>query len=346
MKRLLSSLLALTFSALPLIAADTPSEPKLFAALAMTKSQKASPIPTDSGLFLFDNEAQRWRRFGPTIQQVNSIASDPSNPATLFLACGNGIVRSQDSGISWRLVTGWRESDITKIAVDPSNGQNVYAASAWGVIISKDGGDTWTAANDGLVEKLSKSILVDHQDPNRLLVATTAGLFESTNQAQSWTEIATPASHAILGLDRNQSDPSLWIAGTEGSGVILSKDNGKTWQSTAPALAEANIYGITTNHTDSQAMAAGGWGTGVWVSSNGGETWIDRSAGLPTKDISKVTFDQVTDNRLWVSTFEEGTFYSDDLGETWHTDKIIKPGAAGSILGAYVLDLGFVSVTK
>ena len=57
-------------------------------------------------------------------------------------------------------------------------------------------------------------------------------------------------------------------------------------------------------------------------------------------------FDQVVEDRLWGSTFEEGTFYSDDLGQTWHTDKILKPGAAGSILGAYVIDLGFVQVSK
>ena len=346
MKTLLSSLLLLSFAALPLAASGSESEPKLFAALAMTKSQKASPLPTDSGVFLYDNEAQRWRRFGPSIQQVNSLASDPSNPAHLFLACGNGIVRSQDGGTSWRMVTGWRESDITKIVVDPTNGQNVYASSAWGVIISKDGGYTWTAANQGLIEKLVKSIVIDHLNPHRLLVATTAGLFESNDQAQSWEQIHVPTSDAILGLDRNQSNPDLWIAGTEGSGVILSKDNGKTWQSTAPALAQTNIYGITTNHANSQAMAAGGWGKGLWVSTDGGDTWTDRSAGLPSKNISKTTFDQAIKNRLWVSTFEEGTFYSDDLGKTWHTDDIIKPGAVGSILGAYVIDLGFVSVSK
>ncbi len=346
MKRILSSLLLLTCSVVPLQAEDFSAEPKLFAALAMTKSQKASSVPTDSGVFLYDNTAERWRRFGPNIQQVNSLASDPSNPSNVFLACGNGVVRSQDGGRTWRMVTGWRESDITKIAVDPSNGQYVYAASAWGVIVSQDGGDTWTAANQGLIEKLAKSIIVDHQNPERLLVATTAGLFESNDQANTWTQIATPSHHAILSLDRNQSDPDLWIAGTEGSGVILSKDNGQTWQPTAPALAEANIYGVTSNPGNSQHLAAGGWANGLWVSVDGGKSWIDRSGGLPTKNITKTTFDQVKKNRLWVSTFEEGTFYSDDLGQTWLTDRIIKPGAAGSILGAYVLDLGFISVAK
>jgi len=244
------------------------------------------------------------------------------------------------------MVTGWRESDITKIAVDPSNGQNVYAASAWGVTISRDGGDTWSASNNGLIEKFSKSIIIDLKNPRRLLVATTAGLFESLDQGQSWKEIPTPSSHAMLGLDQNQSDPSFWIAGTEGSGVIISKDNGKTWQSTAPEIAEANIYGVSTHPTNSQTMAAGGWGTGLWVSHDGGKTWMNRSAGLPSKNITKTTFDQDNEERLWVSTFEEGTFYSDNSGHTWQTDKLIKSGATGSILGAYVIDLGFVSVKK
>ncbi len=346
MKRHLSILTCLLLLALPLSAEDNPPEFKLFAALGMTKSQKASPLPTDSGVFLYDTLNQRWRRFGPTIQQVNSMAADPSNPANIFLACGNGIVRSQNNGKTWKMVTGWRESDITKIAVDPSNGQNVYAATAWGVVISRDGGDTWSEANTGLVEKLSKSIVVDHLNPTRLLVATTAGLFESMDSAASWEQVQSAPDIAILGLSRSLADTSLWVAGTEGGGVIISKDDGRTWKPSAPELSHANIYGVTTNPHDRRSMAAGGWTTGIWISTDGGAHWMNRSEGLPSMNVTKTAFDQTIPGRLWVSTFEEGTFYSDDLGETWRGDEIIKPGAAGSILGAFVVDLGFVPTTK
>ncbi len=346
MKFLLSSFFILFFATLPLLADDSLVEPKLFAALGMTKSQKASPIPTDSGVFLYDTVNERWRRFGPTIQQVNSLSTDPSNPENIFLACGNGIVRSQDNGKTWRMVTGWRESDITKIVIDPSNGKNVYAASAWGVTISRDGGDSWSAANEGLVEKFSNSIVVDHLNPKRLLVATTAGLFVSYDSAETWEQIPTTPKIAILGLGRNKADPNIWIAGTEGNGVILSSDNGKTWQSTAPGLSTANIYGVTTDPFNGENLAAGGWGTGIWISTDGGKSWKNRGKELPSQNITATTFDYAQSGRLWASTFEEGTFYSDDMGVTWRSDDVVVPGATGSILGAYVNDLGFISVKK
>ncbi len=343
MKLSILTLVAFILSAHSLVAESLP-ETKIYAALGMTKSQKSSPVPTDSGVFLYDTSDQRWHRFGPTIQQVNSISADPSNPQIIYLACGNGIVRSQNNGITWKLVTGWRESDITKIAVDPANGQNIYAASAWGVTISRDGGENWSAANKGLVERFSKSIIVDHLNPKRILLATTAGLFISEDSAETWTQNPTAPEIAILRLDRNKTNPSLWIAGTEGKGVIISSDDGQTWRSTAPELSEANVYGVGTDSSNSQVLAAGGWGTGIWVSADGGTSWTYRGDGLPSQNITATTFDQSHSGRLWASTFEEGTFYSDDLGKSWHSDDLIVPGGRGSILGAYVNDLGVIPV--
>ena len=60
--------------------------------------------------------------------------------------------------------------------------------------------------------------------------------------------------------------------------------------------------------------------------------------------MTATTFDHAESGRLWVSTFEEGTLFSDDMGETWQSDTLIVPGKVGSILGAYVNDLGFIPV--
>lgn len=177
----------LVFLGLRIANADPQSE--LFAAMIMTKAQQASSIPTDSGVLVRQAETGHWKRLGPKIQMISSATVDPSDPDTIFFACGNGIVRTTDRGCNWRLVTGWRESDALQIAIDPTNSNLVYAATAWGVTISKDGGDSWSAANTGLPEYFSKGIVIDHQRPKRLLLATTTGLFESKNQAKSWKRL-------------------------------------------------------------------------------------------------------------------------------------------------------------
>ncbi|EDY83628.1 BNR/Asp-box repeat domain protein [Verrucomicrobiia bacterium DG1235] len=308
---------------------------KIFAALAMTKAQESSPIPTDSGVFLYDAQADDWHRTGPVIQAINSIATDPSDPERIFLACGNGIVRSMDGGETWRMTSGWRESDFTKIAVDPVDGGNVYAASVWGVSVSRDGGASWKPANKGLAEKYSRTIIVDERKPKRLLLGTADGIYQSNDGANTWKPIRTSPKLVILRIARSEADLDLWIAGTEGQGVYISRDDGKKWVRTAEALSENNIYAVAVDPFDAANMAAAGWGTGVWVSSDSGESWSKRGEGLPSQNVTSMTFDPNQSGRLWVSTFEEGTVYSDQQGDNWQS---------GGLMGAYVYDLGMIPV--
>lgn len=308
---------------------------KLFAAFAVTKSQQASSIPTDSGVFLYNEAASDWERMGPVVQFINSVTTDPSNPDTIFLACGNGVIRSLDGGETWRMTTGWRESDFVKIAVDPKNGDNVYASSVWGISVSRDGGDTWQRANKGLAERYSRTIIVDQRRPRRLLLATADGIYQSNDRANTWKAIDSSPKVAILRLARSEANLDLWIAGTEGKGVYLSTNDGKTWTTTAPQMSEANIYAVALDPKDPSRLAVAGWGTGVWFSSDGGETWVDRGEGLPSQNITSMSFDPKDTRRLWVSTFEEGTVYSDNNGGDW---------VDGGLMGAYVFDLGVISM--
>jgi photosystem II stability/assembly factor-like uncharacterized protein len=305
----------------------------LYAAMIMTKEQQASSIPTDSGVLRHDPVTGQWKRLGPQIQMISSAASDPTDPRVIFFACGNGIARSRDGGETWRLVTGWRESDVLQIVVDPTDPQRVYAATAWGVNLSTDGGDSWSAANEGLDEYFAKGIAIDQRDPARLLLANTKGLFESGDRAGSWRRVQSFPEVAVLRLRRGESDPDIWIAGTEGRGLWLSRDDGRSWSPAAPQLADANLYAVAVDPADASRMAAGGWGTGVHVSLDGGATWQAATGTLPSPNITAMIFDRATPGRLWVSTFEEGTFYSDDAGATW-TD--------ANLHGAYVFDLVYL----
>ena len=327
-------ILSLTTLGFTACAEKHSEETGLFVAMIMTKAQQASSIPTDSGVLMHDKESDRWKRLGPKIQMISSATVDPSDPDTIFLACGNGIVRSKDAGETWRMVTGWRESDALQIAIDPKNSDLVYAATAWGIIRSTDGGDSWEASNEGLPEFFSKGVVVDHRNSKRLLLATTTGLFESTNRGTNWKRVQSFPEVAALRLRRSEKNPDFWVAGTEGQGIWMSRDDGKTWTNTAAALREANVYGVAVDPHQSATLAAGGWTTGVHLSTDGGNSWKSISPSFPSQNITSVVFDANVAGRLWASTFEEGTFYSDDQGTTWNH--------AQQLDGAYVFDLGFL----
>jgi hypothetical protein len=304
----------------------------LFTAAAFTKAQRNSSIPTDAGIFVRLPD-QGWVPYGPKIQQVNSASVDPSDSDRVFLACGNGIVRSLDGGQTWRMVTGWRESDIFSIEIDPTDGQRIYAASGWGIVRSFDGGDSWEAINDGLGEYFTRTLLLDAGNPRRLLAGTTSGLFVTTNHGDSWQRVQALPEVNILRIRRGVDDPRTWLVVTEGRGAWLSTDDGQTWQTTAPAASEANLYACAVDPHNSDHLAIGGWGVGVWVSSDGGKSWTQRAKGLPSDNILTLTFDPNHAGRLWAASFEEGMVFSDDHGATWQD---------GGLDGSLTNDLGFL----
>ena len=329
-RSLLLGAVILASSSLPAASAEL-----LFTAAAFTKAQKNSSIPTDAGIFVLHPD-KGWMPFGPKIQSVASASVDPSNYSRIFLACGNGIVRSLDAGKTWRLVTDWRVSDVTAIVIDPTNGQNIYAATGWGIVRSRDGGESWQSIDQGLPEQFSRTITLDPTNPQRLLVGTSGGLFVSPNGGDSWQQIKDVPTVHVLRLRHGIAQPNVWLAVTEGRGAWLSTNSGKSWTATAPAVAQANVYAAAVDPTNAQNLAVGGWTTGVHASTDGGRTWHHSAADLPSENVLTLTYDPGHTGRLWVGTFEEGTAWTEDAGKTWQN---------GGLEGSLTNDLGFLPLT-
>jgi photosystem II stability/assembly factor-like uncharacterized protein len=304
---------------------------RFYAAVAMTKAQKNSPTPLDSGLYVRQADGQ-WTNFGPRILGVASLAMSPSDPAILMLASSDGVVRTTDGGHTWRKVTGWQVADVRSIVFDHANPAQVYAATAWGPLRSTDGGASWQLAQQGLAQFYCQTIVADAAQGGRVLLGTEDGIYASEDGAATWQRTAFPAGN-VLRLAQSAVEPKVLLAGTQGHGAWLSHDGGRTWLAADPATATANLYAVALSAHDAAQLAVGGWEVGVRVSADGGRTWTDRTAGLPAKNVFVLAFDPDWPGRLWASTFEEGTYYSDDLGRTWHD---------GGLYGAYASDLVFL----
>jgi hypothetical protein len=328
--RLFALLLTLVLPA----GATAPAQ--FYAAVAMTKAQKNSSTPTDSGLYRREADGT-WVHFGPRILGIGSLAAHPGDPAVLLIPSADGVVRSADGGRTWRKTTGWDVLDVRSIAFDPLNPTQVYAATQWGPIRSADAGATWQPAQSGLAKLYTQTVVADRTQSGRALLGTEDGIYVTTDAAQSWHRVATSPVTTVLRLVQSGADPQLWLAGTQHRGAWLSTDGGHTWTPADPGSANANLYAATLCPHHAAQMAVGGWNTGVRVSADGGATWTDRSAGLPVNHVFVLAFDPDSPGRLWASTFEEGTYYSDDLGRTWRE---------GGLYGAYGSDFIFISAAR
>ena len=316
-----------------LLATSVEAQPRYVLHAGLIKTQGyvvGSPLAA-SGFHRFEG-GETWTHIGWNIPRVSGLAYDPTNPDVLFLACGNGGLRTLDGGQSWRITTDWRVTEAQDIAVDPNAPSHVYIATAYGIWATTNQGETWREANDGISKTYAQAVEVDRTQADRVFAGTEGGLYLSEEGGRSWSQVA--AVEDVLDIQQSITDPQRWLAGTQNDGILLSDDGGRTWQAVRQRrLRAATIYAVAIDPTDARRMAAVGWNTGVLVSANGGRSWKRQGRTLPSPHFYEVVFDPNVPGRLWVATVEAGIFYSDDHGQNW---------TAAGMDGTLVFDMIFI----
>ncbi|MCX5756443.1 MAG: glycoside hydrolase [Gemmatimonadetes bacterium] len=207
---------------------------------------------------------------------IGAIAVAPSNPKTIYvgtgagiirpdLATGNGIYKSIDEGKTWTRLGLFDSQMIAMIDVDPRDENRLFVAvlghpygpnAERGIFRSVDGGksfqkvlykDEYTSAND---------VRIDPSNPN-------------TIYASLW-----------------QQQQAFWEGGAFGSGgngIYKSTDGGSTWKQLTeglPSVQQANIAVAPSNPNLLYAVVAPATGAvGFYKSEDGGEHWKLAVAG-------------------------------------------------------------------
>ena len=305
---------------------------RLFATAVRTDFGPGSPPNQPFGLYM-RGESGDWARHGFENPAVVAIDYEAADPSTLFLAVGNGCFEAEDSGKTWRLLTGWRVTELQDVAVDPNRPGRLYLALPDGIGFSPDSGKTWTRRTPVTLRTYFHNVVVDHSQAGRVIAGGETGLFLSENEGGKW-QFVGGADAQIITVTQSPVDPKRWAATSQFGGLLLSNDKGVTWQPMPSLDASKTIYSADFDPHDSNRLAAGGWGIGVAISDDGGRTWQPRNHGLPSVKVWRVAFDPDHPRRIYAAVHEKGLFVSNDLGHTWTLD-----GLPGSV----VRELRFVS---
>ena len=312
------------------------SQPKtLFAAVLETRDYVVGSANPPSGLFRYEG-MNGWRHLGWSNIRLFGLAPSAGPLQSLYMAAGNGVLRSRDGGATWRVTTGWRVTEVLDVAVDPGAPAAVYAATARGIWRSSDGAETWAQAGRGLpMPAFTAAVAVDRHRTGRILAGTEEGLFVSNDHGSQWQR-ADPAGVPVRDIKQSVADPDLWLAGTEKAGLLASRDGGRTWARVGEAVIQGTVYAAALDPADARRMAAGGFQSGVFISIDGGATWHATGGAIDGISVHALAFDPVASGRLWAGTVGHGIFYTDDLGATWQ---------AAGLEGASIMDLVFVEET-
>ena len=105
-----------------------------------------------------------------------------------------GVFRSDDGGETWK-----RQSNLdprpfyfSQIRVDPQDDKKVYVLGFM-LHVSEDSGQTWREDRFKNVHSDCHALAVDPRTPERLLLGTDGGVYESYNAGANWAHLATIA---------------------------------------------------------------------------------------------------------------------------------------------------------
>jgi len=155
------------------------------------------------------------------------------------------------------------------------------------------------------------SLLVSPTDPERLVLGTHAGLYESTDGGHTWQKGPLGGNDA-MNLVRTPSR-RVWAAGH--NVLFVSDDGGRTWSEARPdGLPGLDLHGFAADPKDGDVLYAAVAGEGLYRSRDGGRTF-----SLVSEDVGPRVFGLAvtTSGRVLAADPTTGVLASDDGGRTW-----------------------------
>lgn len=264
---------------------------------------------TQNGLLMTLDGGQSWQQArGLTTGQISSIAVDPKDKCTVFVARLNQLLKTDTCGRDWGQVyyDPRTAQQYTSVVIDPSNSSVIYAGNVDGDILrSEDGGASWRVLYRA--DARISMITIDRRSPQTLYIATNgAGMLKSTNRGEAWTEIRAEldgfeGARRPFGVYIDPSNSSI-LFHVSRNGILRSTDGGGTWQalSLPTPASQTNIRAFAL-HPRNPSLLVYATDTSIVFTDDLGQTWTPKK--LPTsRSASFLAFDESPQANLYLGT--------------------------------------------
>lgn len=233
------------------------------------------------------------------------------------------IYKSTNGGQSWSVIevapTSYQNGYGYSFAADPNDprilylGGETYDGTSWARILLKsmDGGVNWTDIT-GAIDGYAYAIAIDPIHANKLYVATSAGIYRSSDSGQNWQKNNGYAYAYELAID--PKNPDIIYAGAYAC-IFKSLDAGLNWSTYYGELV-GDCTSLLVDHTTTSNIFYGSI-VGIFKSSNGGVNWSSANHGIIASSISAIAV-APTDPRILYLEFEDNAvFKTTDSGTHW-----------------------------
>ena len=187
---------------------------------------------------------------------------------------------------------------------DAPNGRFWYIATSnmfnYQVSLAQPDGSS-TNASAGLPAGRLNALANSPQEPSRLYVGTTQGIYRSTDSGTLWNTAFTgsPGSPVTaIAVDPNNA-MSVWAL--DATGLTHSNDGGDHWAAVAPEHFAAGA-GTLALHPSRSGTVAVSTASGIWISADAGAKW--QNVGGPAQGVRQIL---IVDEAINVAT-DSGLF--------------------------------------
>jgi photosystem II stability/assembly factor-like uncharacterized protein len=208
------------------------------------------------------NAGGSWRDITPGNLNPNQalalgISIDPRNPARVFAALDDRVVRSEDSGASWQAQTTPSSIYPNCLTLDQTNLNTLYAGGNRINYKSVDGGKTWSSSASGLLGIASKILAAG----NTVHWGSSAGIFKSLNGGASFkTSQAGIKAFQVCSLSIPASASSTIYAAAENCAVFKTSNRGRSWTKLPDFPVNVDIADLAASDSDPKRVYVSTYG--------------------------------------------------------------------------------------
>ena len=244
---------------------------------------------TKNGLFRSNDGGSHWNRIFAGIGRENSVltvATSPGSPDIIYIGTEGGLFLTENNGKSWNKGRIPSSAAVHSIAIDYSDQSVIYASTGNGLYKKMNGISGWekilelklyyeadeylndiesTDINEIGSKSSIKSVLIDPLHPGSAYVATSKGLFMTTDRGDSWTRasnlglISRNIRHIIIESGYEDS-----IFAATDRGVFIYSKSINRWEELYRGLVSQDI-----RHLDISGNTVNGTYT-LWAATDGG----------------------------------------------------------------------------
>jgi photosystem II stability/assembly factor-like uncharacterized protein len=270
-------------------------------------------------VFISDDGGNTWTRpknFDVVRVSPFGMIQDRTNPSTIYMATNLGMFKSLDRGNSWTRIV------PPKPKPAPKSKRRTPAKKTTAKVTKPVPETTSTepATVPALTEKV-KVLAYTEDGKNGYFAGTDNGLYRTYDLEKGWQKVpfGDGINENVFVVYASAQMPGIIWVGTERSGVIVSRDDGKTWEKINGIPQDVPISSIVVDSKRPENIYVGTTQT-FYASRDGGRSWTRRGGNLPLGNYTSILISPNDPDEIFISSALEndgGIYYSKDAGKNW-----------------------------